>query len=216
MPSGSTKSRGQRLRDGEIPGRPIRGAGIRVDHENGRPAHVYRVEHSMVLHVEQRRIDEGRRRRLSLVEWWGHEEAPAHASRHVADLFARDADVLDFAIQAMSEKIERDRVRPINLSVPVRFVITATDVIVEGCNSTLVLDCGTLSDGVRFKLRIPLESGDCATQQRGRAELEQLCRVLGLRGVEDADVFVGHKATVIECSEGELHFCPLRFQEVAA
>ncbi|MEO4000333.1 hypothetical protein [Mesorhizobium sp. CAU 1732] len=109
MPSGFSKSRSQRLCDGEIPHRPVRGAGIRVEYEDGRPTHVWPVEHSMVLHVEQRRIDEGRRRRLSLVEWWGNEDAPAHASRHVADLFSRDPDILDFAINAMREKIARDR-----------------------------------------------------------------------------------------------------------
>lgn len=108
MRSFSSKSRGERLRDGEIPDRPIRGAGIRIEFENGQPTDVYLVEQSMVLSVEQRRIDEGRRRRMSLVEWWSNEPAPAHASRHVADLFSRDSDILDFAITAMREKIARD------------------------------------------------------------------------------------------------------------
>lgn len=86
---------------------PIRGAGIRIEYENGVPAQVWPVEHSMVLHVEARQ-DEGRRRRMGLVEWWGDEPAPQHASRHVADLFSRDADIIDFAITAMREKIARE------------------------------------------------------------------------------------------------------------
>ncbi|KQV33124.1 MULTISPECIES: hypothetical protein [unclassified Rhizobium] len=62
----------------------------------------------MVLNIEQRRIDEARRRRMSLVEWWSNEPAPSHASRHIADLFSRDSDIIDFAITAMREKIQRD------------------------------------------------------------------------------------------------------------
>lgn len=109
MRSFASRSRLERLQSGEIPHRPVRGAGIRIEYENGTPAAVLPVEHSMVLHVEQRRIDERGRRRLSLAEWWGDLPAPEHASRHVADLFARDSGVLDFAITAMREKIERDQ-----------------------------------------------------------------------------------------------------------
>lgn len=103
----SSKPRAQRLRDGDIPSPPIRGIGIRVEFENGRPTDVWPVEHSMVQHIEKR-VEEGRRRRLGLVEWWGGEKAPTHACRAVADLFSRDDEIIDFALQAMREKIARD------------------------------------------------------------------------------------------------------------
>jgi hypothetical protein len=217
MPSGQTKARGQRLSDGEIPDRPIRGAGIRIEYKDSAPAAVYPVEHSMVLHVEQRRVDEGKRRRLSLVEWWGHDSPPSHASRHVADLFARDSDVLDFAIQAMREKIARDRVRSrVDISRPVSFEISATDVVAEGYCTTLVLNCREMDGDGRFELRIPLESDDFAAQQRGQRELWQLCSVLGLREVDDADLLVGRSAVVIETDDGNLVFAPVRFRQAAA
>ncbi|WP_105382448.1 hypothetical protein [Neorhizobium alkalisoli] len=105
-----SKSRYERLIAGEVADRPVLGAGLRIELENGHPAYVHPVEHSLVLHVEQRRVEEAGRRRLSLAEWSGKLPAPEHASRHVADIFAVDSAVLDFAITAMREKIERDAV----------------------------------------------------------------------------------------------------------
>lgn len=216
LSNSSSKSRHGRLRNGEVPGRPIRGAGIRIEHENGQPANIYPVEHSMVLHVEQQRVDEDRRRRMSLVEWFGHEPAPAHASRHVADLFAIDPDTLDFAIAAMREKIERDRHTTIDISRPTRFEIIHTLVEPAGFNTTLILTCRDLDEGYRFNLRIPLESSDYETQKCGQAEFSQLCAVLGIRVIEDSDNLVGRKATAVQTDEGGLVFFPLRFEQVAA
>lgn len=212
MPTGFTKGRGHRLRDGEIAGRPIRGAGIKIEYENGHPARVWPVERSNVLHIEQRRVDEGTRRRLSLVEWWGDEEAPAHASRHVADLFSRDSDALEFAIAAMREKISRDQPQDIDLFRPTRFTIVGSRVESDGPNTVLVLTCQAKGCGRHFRLLIPLESGDHETQVRGQVEFQQLTDVLGLGEIEDVDALVGHNATVIMSDTGGLVFSPIRFQ----
>lgn len=212
----SGKSRYERLRDGEVPERPVRGAGLRIEYENGRPAAVLPVEHSMVLHLEPGWAEDGRRRRLRLVEWFGGEEAPSYASRHVADLFAIDSDTLDFARTAMREKIERDSHVAIDIFQLTRFEINRTDVEFEGFNTTLVLTCWNL-DGVGFfNLRIPLESSDYETQVRGHSEFSQLCAILGLRVVEDSDILVGRRATVIHNDTGGLVFAPIRFEMVAA
>lgn len=194
----------------------VRGYGLGLDlTETDTAARIYWLGGSPVLSVGKTEHS-GKRRRLGLVEWYGKTPPQPHASRGVADIFCVDWRTADYVRNAVQEKIERDKPQPVDLSHPQRFQIIDTDVSSDGPCTTLSLSCRGLETGAVCNLLIPLESADYETQQRGQRELAQLAAVLGISVLDDADILIGRRATVVECDTGGLVFGPVRIERATA